>query len=130
MPPVLVIDDDPVIRKLLRLVCERNGFAAEEAADGAEALEKVSATDYDVVLVDLMMPKANGYEVVERLRARERPPTILVITAMSESHLGDIGGGIVHTIIRKPFDIEVVGKLITDAARAVAPATAIHLRPC
>ena len=67
-PRVLVTDDDAAIRAPLTAVCKRMGFHCDEAADGDEALRKIQQNIFDVVLLDLMMPKVNGYQVIAALR--------------------------------------------------------------
>lgn len=116
MLPVLIVDDDPTIRSLLQVICRRNGIPADVAGDGIEALEKMHATEYSVALIDLMMPRINGFELIEQLRASERHPTIFIVTAMTETYLADLDEGVAHNIIRKPFDVDEVGKLIAEAA--------------
>ncbi len=78
---ILVVDDDPAIRKIL---CDRFralGHAIESAQDGAQALATIDAQDVDVVLLDLQMPAVDGFAVLEALRSRATPPTVIVLTA-------------------------------------------------
>jgi two-component system, OmpR family, response regulator ResD len=129
-PSVLVVDDDPAIRTLLQRICPYQGLDADTAADGMEALEKIREKEYAIALVDLMMPRLNGYEVVAQLGDAVRRPTVIVVTAMSETYLGGLDERVVHTIIRKPFDIEAVGKLVAEVARGVeAAASAADATP-
>ena len=73
---ILVADDDPALRGLLRLVAGRAGFEVDVATNGHEALEKIHANRYLIAIVDLMMPVMNGYEVVERLAEMESCPGV------------------------------------------------------
>jgi len=109
---ILVVDDDPSIRNLLRLVAERRGLTVDVASDGAEALQLLAETRYDVAIVDLMMPRVNGYELVGGLRDTRDRPTVVVVTAMTDSLIGQLDADVVHSIIRKPFDIEMIGSLM------------------
>ncbi|GIV49991.1 MAG: hypothetical protein KatS3mg038_0512 [Candidatus Kapaibacterium sp.] len=72
-PFVLVVDDNRITTKLLRCYLESNGFEAAEAYDGVECLEKVAQRPPDAVVLDVMMPRMDGYETVRRLR--ENPAT-------------------------------------------------------
>ena len=118
MLPVPIVDDDPAIRNLLTVICRRSGLCADVAEDGAEALEKMGAHQYSLALVDLMMPRLNGYQLIDKMRGAERAPTVFIVTAMAESYLAELEGT-VRAIIRKPFDVEVVGKLISETVREV-----------
>lgn len=120
---VLVVDDDRAIRALVAKIVERAGFEVDTAADGAEAIALLEERDYGVLVVDLMMPKVDGFEVVARIGRRTgRRPAVIVVTAAAESvALRKLDGSVVHSVIRKPFDINVLGDLITAAASAVDP---------
>jgi len=110
---ILIVDDDPSIRTLLRLVAERRGHSVDVAADGAEAMQLLKERQYDLAVIDLMMPRVNGYELVDGLRRFEQRPTIVIATAMTDSLIGLLDAELVHSIIRKPFDIEMLGALMT-----------------
>src|SRR5436305_1634759 len=69
---LLVVDDDRAIRKLLERIARRAGFEADGARDGVEALEMLDRGHYDVALIDLMMPRLSGYELVARLELFDR----------------------------------------------------------
>ena len=85
LPPILIADDDPAIRSLLRLIVERAGLDVDVASDGYEALTMIERRTYALVLLDLQMPRANGFDVVERLRTKEPRPVIIVVTALPRS---------------------------------------------
>jgi DNA-binding response OmpR family regulator len=110
---ILIVDDDLSIRTLLRLVAERRGYTVDLAADGVEALRLLAERRYDLAIIDLMMPRVNGYELVDGIRRFEQRPTIVIATAMTDSLIGLLDAEIVHSIIRKPFDIEMLGALMT-----------------
>lgn len=80
---ILVVDDEERIRRLLKMYLEREGFTIQEAADGSEALEKALETDFDLILLDLMMPEIDGLEVCRRLREKKSTP-IIMLTAKGE----------------------------------------------
>lgn len=116
---VLVVDDESAIRALVAKIVERAGHPVETARDGAEAIAKLDAQPYAVVVLDLMMPNVDGYDLIEYLKARgAHPPAIIVISAGDTAALRRLDGSMVHSILRKPFDIDVLGDLITAAVRS------------
>jgi DNA-binding response OmpR family regulator len=117
---VLVVDDEPAIRALVARIVERAGFAVDTARDGGDAIARLDAGAYDVLVVDLMMPNVDGYRVIEHLRDRGRDrPAVIVITAGDSASIRALDGGLVHSVLRKPFDIDVLGDLITTAANTM-----------
>jgi DNA-binding response OmpR family regulator len=82
-PRVLVVDDEPMVREVLSRYLERDGFDVEVAADGELAMAAFDADPPDLVLLDLMLPRLDGFEVFRRIRARGRSPVIM-ITARGE----------------------------------------------
>ncbi len=82
---VLVVDDEPGIRLLLRRYLEREGYRVVEAADGVQALRLFAAQPVDLALVDVMMPKLDGFELVRQLRADSDVPVILLSGRGEES---------------------------------------------
>ena len=80
---ILVVDDEKLIVKGLAFALEQDGDSVDCAYDGEEALDKIASGGYDIVLLDLMLPKLNGYEVCERVRQYSDVP-IIMLTAKSE----------------------------------------------
>lgn len=80
---ILVVDDEDRIRRLIRMYLEREEFLIEEAEDGKEALELALNNDYDLILLDVMMPEMDGIEVCEELR-KEKTTPIIMLTAKGE----------------------------------------------
>lgn len=80
---ILVVDDEERIRRLLKMYLEREDYMIDEAEDGNEALAKALANDYDVILLDLMMPGKDGIEVCKELREKKATPVIM-LTAKGE----------------------------------------------
>ncbi|MBP3039016.1 response regulator transcription factor [Bacillaceae bacterium Marseille-Q3522] len=80
---ILIVDDEERIRRLMKMYLERENYLTEEAADGNEALEKALQYDYDVILLDLMMPGKDGMEVCRELREKKATP-IIMLTAKGE----------------------------------------------
>jgi DNA-binding response OmpR family regulator len=106
---VLVVDDDPVIMRLLEVNFEMEGYAVLTATDGQQALDQIASKAPDLVVCDIMMPVVNGLEVVERLRQSgdeklERLPVILLSAKAQASEVQkglDVGA---DDYITKPFD--------------------------
>ena len=71
---VLVVDDEPMVREVLSRYLRRDGFEVATAADGEEALARFDEAEPDLVLLDLMLPRVDGYEVFRRLRAAGPDP--------------------------------------------------------
>jgi diguanylate cyclase (GGDEF)-like protein len=86
---VLVVDDDRNLRKIISTNLELAGFAVETASDGAEALSMIENLQPDIVLLDLMMPYMDGYEVAKRIRNHQNPSIanvpIIILTAKGET---------------------------------------------
>jgi DNA-binding response OmpR family regulator len=77
---VLVIEDEPELRRVLAQALREDGYAVDEAADGRDGLFKATTWAYDLVLLDLMLPGLDGFELLRRLR-REKHTPVLVLTA-------------------------------------------------
>lgn len=105
---VLVVDDDNAIRMLLFTVLRRRGYTVDVARNGAEAMQRCTQCAYAVVLLDLMMPKMSGYEVLEALEQENAAtrPLIIVLTAGNEPR--NLNPSLVAGTVRKPFDIEML----------------------
>jgi two-component system, OmpR family, response regulator VanR len=105
----LICEDDPAIRMLVRTVVQREGFQAEVAVDGLEAMEKLQSGCYDVVLLDLMMPGVDGYGIVEFIKSESAAglQRVIVMTAATEAMRTDFPEPIC-TLLRKPFEISAL----------------------
>jgi CheY-like chemotaxis protein len=88
-PLILIADDRASSRELLRTVLERSGYAVIEAADGEAALEEAQNGHPDLILLDMQMPKLDGYGVLARLRAEERFRTLPVLALTASAMSGD-----------------------------------------
>ncbi len=83
MANILVIEDDDIMLKAIRNILGKDGYNLITAKDGKEAFEKLDGGEYDVVVTDLMMPYANGLEVVSRLRSDETKRNVGIIVISS-----------------------------------------------
>lgn len=105
---ILVVDDDDAIRRLVGTVLRRQKYETEDASNGLEAMEKLSARSFDAVFLDLMMPIRDGYDVVTYLRGREDRPYVVVMTAAGTKGTRNLDPEVVRRILYKPFDIQDV----------------------
>jgi len=105
VPRILIVDDDSSIRTLLSVVASRAGVESETAVDGLEAMQKLESGIYDLVVLDLSMPRMNGYDLIDRLRGRRPRPAVVVLTALPPIQYNALDPDVVHCIIRKPFDL-------------------------
>lgn len=126
-PKVLIVEDDTAIRTLMTAALRREPLEVHTAPDGAIALEQVRANDYAVILLDLMLPRVSGFEVLESLDAVLRPgaaPIVMVMTAFDATAVKRLGAMRVQAILHKPFDIERVVEMIRDCAQLYQQHTA------
>jgi two-component system sensor histidine kinase/response regulator len=118
---ILIVDDDDAIRVLLRTILQRRGLTADSARDGREALACLARARYAVMLLDLMMPRGSGWDVLGEI-ARwplERRPITIVLTAGTEPRTLD--PSLVAGTVRKPFDIDMLVDTVSACVRS-APA--------
>ncbi len=90
---VLVVDDDPDVRSLYQLALSLEGLQVIEAESGQEALSKARAVDPDLIILDIMMPEMDGYEVCRRLRADPRTARVPVLMCSSKGTSDDRKNG-------------------------------------
>jgi len=105
---ILIVDDDAAIRTLLFTVLQRRGLAVDTAKHGGEAVEKLGACRYALLLLELMMPVMNGWQVLEHVKALDAAsrPAVILLTAGTEPRNFD--PDLVAGTIRKPFDVDVL----------------------
>lgn len=106
MAKILIIEDDPQISRIVMLDLIHEGYEVECSADGREGLEKAQINDYDLIILDIMLPSLNGLEVLRRLRTTKNTPVIM-LTARDQTMdkvMGlDMGA---DDYMTKPFAIE------------------------
>lgn len=88
-PFIMVVDDNKITTKLLRRYLEANGYEAIEAYDGIDCLEKVELRLPDAIVLDVMMPRLDGYETAKRLKADEKTKHIPVVIVTALNDLGN-----------------------------------------
>lgn len=102
----LVVEDDPAIRRLVERLLSRQGVVIDIAADGRQAIEKLSATRYSVIVLDLMVPELDGFQVIEFIRSQKSGTPVAVVSAVSQQALTNLDLDIVKLVISKPFDVD------------------------
>jgi CheY-like chemotaxis protein len=119
---VLVVDDDDVIRQLITVNLELEGFEVVTATDGQDALDKVKDADVSVVTLDVMMPRVDGWEAAARLRSDPETAHIKVVLLSARAQEADLQRGEkigVDAYLTKPFDpdelIDIVRRLAAEA---------------
>jgi len=117
MAKVLVVDDEKLIVKGIRFSLEQDGFEVACAYDGEEALQMAKETEYDMVLLDVMLPKLNGFEVCQAIREFSEMP-IIMLTARSEERDELQGFELgVDEYISKPFSPKILVARVTAILR-------------
>ncbi len=119
---VLLVEDDPRVRRVLRLALEDEGFSITEAADGEQCLERFEEVAPDIVLLDLMLPDRDGFSVCREVRRRSDVPVIMV-TARTDSH--DVVAGLesgADDYVTKPLVAKELAARIRALLRRAEPA--------
>jgi len=102
---ILVVDDDERAQKLLHLILEEAGYDVVAAANGREALEKMSQIDVSLVLLDIMMPELNGFQTLDLIRQQYEAPVIMLTSKREVTTLRDTLDLGADDFVRKPFNI-------------------------
>ncbi|WP_303674695.1 response regulator transcription factor [Vampirovibrio chlorellavorus] len=109
MVNILVVDDDPEIIDLLRLDLELMGFHVDSASDGLTALKKAEAKTYDLIVLDVMMPKLDGFEVCKRIRATRSSASVPIVLLTAKGTIEDKIRGFnagADDYLVKPFEFQ------------------------
>jgi len=123
---LLVVEDEPDLLSGLARALRREGYAVDTAADGEEGLYKASSTDYDAILLDLQIPKLDGWTLLSRLREVRSTP-VLVLTARDalEDRVRGLDGGADDYLV-KPFDMpELMARLRAVIRRGARQARSV-----
>lgn len=120
MKKLLLADDDRDLEPLVRVMLRDRGFIVDTAHDGTGALAMIENEEYAVVLLDLMMPKMNGIEVINLLTTRspDIARRVIILTAADPKLLSTIDRASIGGVMLKPFDIEAMTSLVEQVAVA------------
>ncbi|HEV8055725.1 MAG TPA: response regulator [Nocardioidaceae bacterium] len=123
-PRILVVDDSPVIRSLISVNLELEGFEVETASDGQDCLDRVGDLSPDLVTLDVVMPRLDGFETARRLRADPQTAHLPVVMVTASAQAADLRRGEeigVDAYITKPFEpanlVSVIRGLASGSAR-------------
>jgi len=123
-PRVLVADDDPIIRRTIELILRHRGYRVLTAGDGAEALVRIAEDSPDILVLDLLMPVLNGWEVMQRLRDSGIEIPVVIASSVDQTIACiEAPGGAAY--LTKPFR---PGDLVNAVSQAVA--CAASRQPC
>lgn len=113
-PLVLVVDDDPTIRRTLRRVLERSGYRVEEAADGGDALARVATLGESpaLLLTDVVMPVMGGVALAERMLAQADPPRVILMSGLAHDPSRLTVAGTRPPFLAKPFNLNEAVQLV------------------
>lgn len=107
---VLVVDDDSSIHEVVRLLLRKRCSKVDGAVDGGRGVEMLRQGDYDVVILDLMLPVLNGFQVIDQLKHLQKQPKLIVLSAISRHFDERFPDDAV--VLQKPFDISRVDEVV------------------
>ncbi|MEK7724372.1 MAG: response regulator transcription factor, partial [Acidobacteriota bacterium] len=121
MAHILVIEDEPSVAIALRDSLESEGHSVEVAADGSSGFQLASTASFELILLDLMLPKMSGLEICQRLRAKDIETPIIMLTARGESSDAAFGLKLgADDYIPKPFDVgELLARIEAVLRRSI-----------
>ena len=118
---VLVVEDDHVTRGLLGVILQHRKFRVSFAADGAAAIDRLRSGDIELLVLDLLLPRMNGFEILRELKCKNAAMLgrTIVVTAASERTLAGCAElGEVWKVFRKPIDVDDFGSEVLACASA------------
>jgi two-component system, OmpR family, response regulator MtrA len=123
---ILLVEDDPSIREVAKLGLTKAGFHVTTAADGREGLIHFRQSSFDLVILDVMLPKLDGYEVCRQIRAESRVPVVML---SAKTDTVDVVVGLelgADDYVKKPFEM---AELVARARAAIRRSTAVEEEP-
>jgi DNA-binding response OmpR family regulator len=112
---ILVVDDSPMELRVILSALEGKGYQLVTAADGEEALEKCSGFQPDLILLDIILPKRNGYQVCREIKGRKSPPKIIMVSSKdqdSDRFWGMRQGA--DGYLTKPIDLKLLASTVDE----------------
>ncbi len=108
MSKVMVVDDEPVMREMVDLMLQKEGFETEMAEDGSVFLDKIDTFNPDIVTLDVMMPGPTTVEILEKLKKKKSKPKVILLTVVrfdrEEKKVFEQGNVVEY--IEKPFNVD------------------------
>lgn len=118
---ILIVDDEDDVRKSIAIVLEKQGYQIEEAEDGLEGIEKVNKEKFDLIILDVMMPKMSGWDVMKNILKDKKEYKgkimFLSVVEISDSRKKELVKDGAIDYITKPFDIEELVKKVSKYAK-------------
>ncbi len=115
MRAVLLVEDSPAQQQMISTILKNNGWQVTIAEDGIKALEKIEQSSPDLIVLDIVMPKMNGYEVCRRIKTNPNTQNVPIVMCSSKGEEFDRYWGIkqgADAYIAKPFeDVELIGTI-------------------
>lgn len=108
---ILVVEDEQDVRDLILLQLQRDGYLVDPAASGEAGLQRLSQEQYDLVLLDWMLPGVSGLEIARFIRSRSQTPTVPILMVTARADSGDIIAGLeagADDYVTKPFDTSIL----------------------
>jgi twitching motility two-component system response regulator PilH len=124
MAKVLIVDDDELIRQMYQKIFAVNGFDVEVGQDGEEAVAKAGSVNPDIIMLDIMMPKLNGLEALEKLKSDDKTKNIPVIMLTSLTAQQDaqsaLAKGAAKYIVKGEYEPKEVVQTVKDYLNGLA----------
>lgn len=125
---VLIVEDDEGIQELLRAVLRNHASQIDAVADGQTAIESLNRRDYDLVMLDIMLPRANGFAVADAIRALPAPPKLIVMSAIARYCTDRFPENTV--VVQKPFDTAIIEAEVLRLNRTLKPDATVTAAAC
>ena len=111
---ILLVDDDPLVIKIITKLLKGSDYMIEVAEDGLDALSRIKSMDPDLVILDVMMPEINGYDVCYQLRFNDefKKVPIILLTVRENELSGDISERTAIEYVQKPIDVKILNEKI------------------
>jgi DNA-binding response OmpR family regulator len=103
---ILIVDDEEVIRKILRILLDKLGYEVKEAANGEQAMQELEKDDFDLLICDILMPKKDGWQVIKEAKSNSKTKNMPVILLTAKNENSDVFKGYdlgANYYITKPF---------------------------
>ena len=117
MQRVLIVDDEQIVLEVLQRILNRIGYQTEVIESGQAALKQFHEEDYDLVLLDVLMPEMNGFEIAKQIKKYKPDQKIIMVTGLGEDaaiHQAGTENVPVDNVLSKPFSFEKVRKVLEE----------------